>query len=153
MIYSTVNHQEFPFFDPTHPPPWWRNTWMPPKKTLCIEIIKLDTTVIFHEIWHVFEIPRLPDYGHPMKPFFHPNPQLLGLGRQFRQIKFGAFGVFLANLSALILVKWVPCPCFPLINNYFYKKLSLNIQIPKIYLGVGVEFGQERIRYLVIVCL
>ena len=30
MIYSTVNHQEFPFFDPTHPPPWWRNTWMPP---------------------------------------------------------------------------------------------------------------------------
>ena len=31
MIYSTVNHQEFPFFDPTHPPPWWRNTWMPPK--------------------------------------------------------------------------------------------------------------------------
>ena len=45
-----------------------------------------------------------------------------------------------------------PCPCFPLINHYFYKKLSLYIQIPKIYFGVGVEFGPERIRNLVIVC-
>ena len=33
------------------------------------------------------------DYGRPMKPFFHPNPKLLGLGRQFRQINFGTFGV------------------------------------------------------------
>jgi hypothetical protein len=39
-----------------------------------------------------------------MKPFFHQNPTLLGLGRQFGQINFGAFGVFLANLSAPILV-------------------------------------------------
>ena len=31
MIYSTVNHQELPFSDPTHRPLWWRNTWMPPK--------------------------------------------------------------------------------------------------------------------------
>ena len=30
MIYSTVNHQELPFSDPTHPPLWWRNTWMVP---------------------------------------------------------------------------------------------------------------------------
>ena len=30
MIYSTVNHQRLPFSDPTHPPLWWRNTWMPP---------------------------------------------------------------------------------------------------------------------------
>ena len=28
MIYSTVNHQKLPFSDPTHPPLWWRNTWM-----------------------------------------------------------------------------------------------------------------------------
>ena len=30
MINSTVNHQKLPFSDPTHPPLWWRNTWMPP---------------------------------------------------------------------------------------------------------------------------
>ena len=30
MIYSTVNHQELPFSDPTHPPLWWRNIWMVP---------------------------------------------------------------------------------------------------------------------------
>jgi hypothetical protein len=27
------------------------------------------------------------DYGRPMKPFFHQKPKLLGLGRQFGQIK------------------------------------------------------------------
>ena len=30
MIYSTVNHQKLPFSDPTHPPLWWRNTWIVP---------------------------------------------------------------------------------------------------------------------------
>ena len=35
----------------------------------------------------------------------------------------------------------VPCPCFPLINHYFYKKLNLCIQIPNIYLRLGVEFS------------
>ena len=37
-------------------------------------------------------------------------PKLLSLGRQFEQINFGAFGVFVADLSAPILVQWVPCP-------------------------------------------
>ena len=36
--------------------------------------------------------------------FIHPNPKLLGLDRQFGQINLGALGVFLANLSAPILV-------------------------------------------------
>jgi hypothetical protein len=45
-------------------------------------------------------------------------------------------------------------PCFPLINHYFYKKLSLYIQIPNIYLGLGFEFefGPHRISDLAIVC-
>ena len=34
MIYSTVNHQKLPFSDPTHPPLWWRNTWMVPLQNL-----------------------------------------------------------------------------------------------------------------------
>ena len=80
------------------------------------------------------------------------SPKLLVLGRHvIGQISFKAFWVFSANLSAPILLLWVPCPCFLLINHYFYKKLSLYIQIQKIHLGVGVEFKPERIRNLVTV--
>ena len=85
------------------------------------------------------------DYGRP-RCFF------LGLGWQLEQINLGAFGVFSTYLSAPISVLWVPCPCFPLINHSFYKKLSLHIQIQNIYFGLGFEFGQQRIRDLAIVC-
>ena len=40
----------------------------------------------------------------PNEAFFHQNPKLLGLGRQFGQINFVAFGVFSADLSPSILV-------------------------------------------------
>jgi hypothetical protein len=40
----------------------------------------------------------------PNEAFFHRNTKLLGLGRQFGQINFGAFGVLLVDLSAPILV-------------------------------------------------
>ena len=79
----------------------------------------------------------------PNETFFHWNPELLGLGRQIGQI----FGVFLAKLSAPILVQ-----CFPLFNHYFYKKLSLYIHISNIYLELGFEFGQPIIRDLAFVC-
>ena len=91
------------------------------------------------------------DYGSPMKPFFHWNPKLLELGRQIGQINFEAFGIFSAELSVPILVQWVPCPqispcpCFLLFNHSFYKKLSLYIHIPNIYLGLGFEFWLQRI--------
>ena len=88
----------------------------------------------------------------PNEAFFHWNPELLGLGRQIGQINSGAFGVFSAELSAPILVQWVPCPCFPLFNHYFYKKLILYIHIPNIYLVIGFEFGPQTIRNLVFVC-
>ena len=84
----------------------------------------------------------------PNEAFFHWNPELLGLGRQVWQINSGAFWVFSAKLSAPILVQWVRCPCFPLFNHYFYKKQSLYIHIPNIYLGLGFEFGPQRIRDL-----
>ena len=48
----------------------------------------------------------------PNEAVFHWNPELLGLGRKIGQINSGAFGVFSAE-------------CFPLFNNYFYKKLSI----------------------------
>jgi hypothetical protein len=43
------------------------------------------------------------DYGRPIKPFFIEITNL-GFGRQSGQINFRAFGVFLADLSAPILV-------------------------------------------------
>ena len=61
----------------------------------------------------------ITDYRRPMKPFFI---ELLGLGTQIGQINSGTFGVFLAELSVTILVQWVPYPCFPLFNPYFFKK-------------------------------
>ena len=78
-----------------------------------------DTAIVSCSTPHVFA-DRLRT---PNEDFFHRNPKLSGLGRQFGQINFVAFGVFSADLSAPILIQWVPCPCFPLINNhYFYKK-------------------------------
>ena len=44
--------------------------------------------------------------------FFYRNPKLSGLGRQFGQVNFGAFGRF-------IITQWVSCPFFPLFNHYF----------------------------------
>ena len=58
---------------------------------------------------------------------------------KFGQKKLGHLGY----LSAPMLVLWVTCPCFPLINHYFYKKVSLYIQIPNIYMGLG--FRLQRI--------
>ena len=79
------------------------------------------------------------------KSLFHWNP------KQFGQMYFWGFGVSLADLSAPIFVQWVHCPCFPLISHYFYKKLSLYIQIQNIYPVLGFEFGPQRIRDLAIV--
>ena len=81
-------------------------------------------------------LPMPTDYEHP-ESFFFENPKRLGLGRQIGPKILGAFGVFSANLTAPILVLWVPC--FSLIKNYFYKKTSLYIQILYIYVfGIGI---------------
>ena len=77
-------------------------------------------------------IDIVTNYGHPEK-VFSKNLKLLGLGRHFGLKLFEAFGVILAGLSAPILV------------HYFYKKLSLYIHLPNIYLGLGFEFGPQRI--------
>ena len=74
----------------------------------------------------------------PNEAFFHRSPKLLGLDRQFWADKFwdiwGIFGRFNSTHFGTVSPS-VPCPCFLLVNQYFYKKLSLYIQIPNIYLG------------------
>ena len=82
--------------------------------------------------------------------FFHQNSKLLGLGRYILG-HLGIFGRFVETHFGTVR----PCPCFPLINHYFYKKLRLYIRIPYIYLGLGFEFefGLQRIRDLSFVYL
>jgi hypothetical protein len=46
----------------------------------------------------------------------------------------------------------VPCPCFPLINHYFYKNISFWYIIPNIYLGLGFQFGQQDLGSVGVVC-
>ena len=80
-------------------------------------------------------IPMHMNYGRPIKPFFIEIPNFwpwagnLGLG----QINFGAFVVFLNDLLASILVLWVPCPCFLLMDHYFKKTLKAFIFKSQIY--------------------
>ena len=81
----------------------------------------------------------------PYEAFFHWNSELFGLGRQIGQINFWGFAVFSAKLSAPNLGQWVPCPCFSLFNQYFYKKLDLYIHILNIYLGLGLELDFVRV--------
>ena len=71
------------------------------------------------------------------KPFFSLKSRTFGLGQTNWADKF--WGIW------DILVQWFPCPCFPLFNHYFYKKLSLYIHIPNIYLG----FGYKRLSFFV----
>ena len=55
--------------------------------------------------WEIFfSNVEATDYERPIQPFIHKNPKVLGLGRHFGQINYAAFGVFLADLSAPILV-------------------------------------------------
>ena len=82
-----------------------------------------------------------------MKPIFYQNPKLLGLGRKFWKVDFGALGLFLADLSAPILSESLVLVCY-YSTITFYKKLRLYIQIPNIYLGLGFEFGPNRTREL-----
>ena len=146
---------------PNYEPTWyrrrkWRRYWCYLKKPRTSSFLSSYRWTTVQRKFNLLPIPLLPsgsrimnrlDLGHRLR-----TPNLLGLGRQFWQINFGAFGVFSADLSAPILVLSVPCPCFPLINHYFYKKPSLYIQIPNIYLWLWFEFGPQRIRDLAIVC-
>ena len=94
----------------------WKNSRNIFKTLLCapksFSYSRCSIIVIQEKNTHAFEIELwvATDYGHPMKLF--QNPKLLGLGRQFRQINLGAFGVFSSNISLPISVQWVPCPCF-----------------------------------------
>ena len=126
-------------------------SWMDP--FFAMNVTNNSLTQMLHLMCLLFSICICTDYGRriPKESFFFKNPKLLCLGRRFGLKYFEAFGVFLAKLSAPILVLWVPCPSFPLFNNYIDKK-SLYIQLQNIYLGVEFEVGTQRIWDLAFVC-
>ena len=59
MIYSTVNHQKLTFSNPTHPPLWWRNTWMVPFKKNCYTKKKFGRPK--KRIWSTKKLRNWPD--------------------------------------------------------------------------------------------
>ena len=106
----------------------------------------------FHQSNCFYALPMIEstDYGRPMKPFFHWNPELLGLGRQIGKINSGAFGVFRPNHQHPF---WYSESLVHVFHTLFLKKtLNLYIYIPNICLGLGFEFGPQRIRDLASVC-
>ena len=79
----------------------------------------------------------------------HLNPNRLGLGRQFGLIHFGAFGVFLNNLSAPILV----LSMFSINQPLFLKKKKnhttkpLKTSKPQIFIwDWDLNVGRKRLR-------
>ena len=95
-------------------------------------------------------MPSITDYGQPMMPSF--KSQTFGLGQTIWADKlwgiWNIFGQFISTHFGIVS----PLFPFPLFNHYFYKNQSLYIHIPNIYLGLGFEFGPQRIRNLDIGC-
>ena len=79
-----------------------------------------------------------------MKHLVHLIPQY----KQIGQINYGAFVVFLAELLAPILIFGAVSP-FHLSIQFSTiisrKESSRGIHIPNFYLGLGFEFGAQRI--------
>ena len=134
-----LNYMGSLFFKPKKWSTIWSRLWLQIAFYRRSELMIID----FSTFW-----PRSTDFQWSL---FSSKSQTFGLGQTIWADKFWGILVFLADyLSAPILVQRVPCPCFPFINHYFYKKLSLYIQIPIIYLGF--KFGPQRIRDLAFVC-
>jgi hypothetical protein len=79
-----------------------------------------------------------------MKPFFPSKSQNFGLEQTNWADKFwsicGIFSQFITTHFGTVR----PLSLFLLINQYFYKILSLYIQIPNVYLGLGFEYGSRK---------
>ena len=120
-------------------------------------IIRNPYLIKAHNPNFVMPLPRTRDAQWRL---FSSKFQTFGLGQTFWADKFGGiWGIFVQ-----ILVLWVPCPCFPLIMDFFIsrspcinqpwflQKTKLLYPHPKYLFGIGIWFGPQRIRDLAIVC-
>jgi hypothetical protein len=86
-----------------------------------------------------------------MKHFFI-EIQHFGLGQtNWTKINLGIFGIF-GQIISTSFGTVSPLSMVPLLNHYFYKKISPYIHIPDIYLGLRFEIGLQRIRDFAFVC-
>ena len=75
----------------------------------------------------------------PNEAFFHRNPKLLGLGRQFEQVNFGAFGVFSANYVISTHFDTVsPLAMFSINKPLFLQKTKPLYPNLKYLFGIGI---------------
>ena len=61
--------------------------------------------VRYFNILHISQMKETADYRHINEAFFHRNPKLLGMDRQYGPINFGTFTVFWADFLVTILVQ------------------------------------------------
>ena len=98
-------------------------------------------------------IPQCTDYERPNEAFFHRNPKLLGLGRQFGQINFGAFGVFSANYQHPFWYSYLsPLSMLSIIQPLFLQKTKPFYPNSKYLFGIDLNLGRKEFWDLVIVC-
>jgi hypothetical protein len=83
----------------------------------------------------------------PNEAFFFIEIQTFGLG----QTNWAIWGIFGQTISTP-LGTVNPLSIFSIIQPLFLQKISLHIHIPNIYLGLGFEFGLQRISDLAFVC-
>ena len=86
------------------------------------------------------------DYGREMKPFFSLKSKTFGFGQTLWADKFwGIWGIF-GRIISTYFGTVSSLSMFSINQPLFLKqKLSLYIQISNIYLGLGFEFGPQRI--------
>ena len=88
------------------------------------------------------------DYGYPEGELFSKIPNLWACADKLdRKFLVHLRYLYSVNLSAPILVLQVPSPC----NQPLFLQKTKPLY-PNIYLGIGFEFGPQRIGDLVIVC-
>ena len=102
------------------------------------KVFSITRTIFSHstseQFWQQYTIVSNHGLRTPNDAFFHWNPEFLGFDRQFGQINYGAFGVFLSKLSVPILVQWTPCLCF-------YPSTIISTKTKPLYLHPKYLFG------------
>ena len=111
--------------------------------------IKFFINIHMLTLFQIFQITPWQHTVHglrtPNEAFFHWNPELLGLGRKIMQKNSGAFGIFLAKLSAPFLLQWVLCPDFLLFNLLFLQKKPKPLYThPKYLYDIGIWTWAEK---------
>ena len=84
-------------------------------------------------------LQKCTDSGRPMKPFFIKIPNFWAWADKFG----GIWGIFSQTINSDFCTASPLC-MFSINQPLFLQKLSLYIQIPNIYFGLGFEYGSQK---------